>query len=165
MLYQWGYGEFSNYLLMTDKCLCLYTYQRFRQLDGGYLGSWAYAQSGESGVGGGTCKCGIGGELSGCDSSYTVGDGEDVGGIGGAAAGILTQGEAIIALGFRLDGESYHVGVVAGILTQGDVFGGRGFVTGLLRREGEGQGSRMDYLQGEGTFGARGGGGFGLGGG
>ena len=76
MLHRWGYGEFSAHFLVGGKCLSLYTYQRFRQFDRGYLlmlvGGAQF--SGESGVRASRCGYGgvIGDELSQGDRSHAT---------------------------------------------------------------------------------------------
>ena len=147
MLHRWGYGEFSAHFLVEGKCLSLYTYQRFRQFDRGYLLSLVgRAQaSGESGIPGNRCVEGklVGGELSRGDRSHAAVDGEGVGG----TIGIGGQIEAIIAGGFGHGGERYRLGVVGAAAAGGDRLGGRGSVTGFGHRKGER--SRMGDLQTE----------------
>ena len=123
MLHRWGYGEFSAHFLVGAKCLLLYTNQRFRQFDRGYLISLVGGAqaSGESGIPGNRCVEGklVGGELSRGDGSYAVGNGEGVGGTIGTGGKI----EAFIARGF-IGSEGYHFGIVGGIACKGDAFKG-----------------------------------------
>ena len=101
-----GDGEFSAHFLVGGKCLLLYTNQRFRQFDRGYLLMLVgrAQSSGESGVCGNRCGCGgvVGGELPRGDRSHAAVDSEGVGG----TAGIGGKVEASIAGGFEHGGEA-----------------------------------------------------------
>ena len=136
MLHRWGYGEFSAHFLVGAEGFLLYTYQRFRQCDRGYLLSLVGGAqaSGESGIPGSRCVEGnlVGGELSWGDGSYAVGNGEGVGG----TIGIGGKIEALIARGF-IGSERYRLDVVEAAAAGGDRLGGRGLVSGFGRREGE----------------------------
>ena len=136
MLHRWGYGEFSAHFLVGAECLLLYTNQRFRQFDRGYLLMLVGGaqSSGESGVRANRCGCGgmVGGELSRGDGSYAVGNSEGVSG----TIGIGGKIEALITRGF-IGSEGDHFGGVGGVFGKGDAFKGCGFVTGLFRLKGE----------------------------
>ena len=137
---------------MAVKCTGSYRSQRVRQFDGGYpLARGGTQRCADSAVG--VLRRGYrtaGEELSRGDGSHAV-EGEGVGGIGGGA-GVLLQGEAVVALGFGHRGECDHPGVVAAG-GNGDRLGGRGSVARFGR--GEGERSRMGHLEAEGTIESR----------